>query len=370
MQENQKNDLLLPVSDFDKSLFKSDTPNACRKWQVVFMNPLDPERNWTHDNIKLSLSKLKNIDYWCMCDEIGLENQTYHTHLYIYRQSGIKFSKLHDIFPSVHLIACNGSSQANRDYIRKEGKYQLSDKHDTNLIETFEESGELPDEKGQGHRSDYDDLYQGLKDGLSDFEILEKRPSLMTKLPSIRDARNVLRDEQFKKVYRKLDVTYISGTTRSGKTSYVMNKHGFDCVSRITDWRHPFDHYDGEDVILFDEFRSSLPLSDMLVYLDGYPLQLPARFANRTACYTKVYIISNIPLDLQYPSIHQDDPESWKAFLARINHVILINDEIEQYDSVEAYFKRPVKFENADDSPFKSPVKKYEYNQQTMSWER
>ena len=42
----------------------------------------------------------------------------------------------------------------------------------------------------------------------------------------------------------------------------------------------------------FDEFRSSLLIGDMLDYLDCYPLALPARYANRQACYETVYIIS------------------------------------------------------------------------------
>ncbi len=31
----------------------------------------------------------------------------------------------------------------------------------------------------------------------------------------------------------------------------------------------------GQDVIVFEEFRSSLKIQDMLNYLDGYPCELP-----------------------------------------------------------------------------------------------
>ena len=81
---------------------------------------------------------------------------------------------------------------------------------------------------------------------------------------------------------------------------------------------HPFDGYKGQKGILFDEFRSSLPLTEMLCYLDGYPVPLPCRYADRMACYTEVYIISNIPLEKQYPNVQletmrasYEDVERW-----------------------------------------------------------
>lgn len=86
--------------------------------------------------------------------------------------------------------------------------------------------------------------------------------------------------------------------------------------------KHPFDRYAQEPVLCLDEFRSSLLIGDMLDYLDGYPINLPARYAPRVACYETVYLISNIDLKEQYPNIQAIEPETWKAFLRRIHHVI------------------------------------------------
>ena len=60
----------------------------------------------------------------------------------------------------------------------------------------------------------------------------------------------------------------------------------------------------------------------MLNYLDIYPLNLPARYSDRVACYTEVYITSNISLENQYKDIQKKRPEQWKAFLRRIDKVI------------------------------------------------
>jgi hypothetical protein len=60
----------------------------------------------------------------------------------------------------------------------------------------------------------------------------------------------------------------------------------------------------------------------MLNYLDGYPLEMPSRYSDKQACYTKVYIITNIPLDEQYPNIQNFEPKSWEALKRRIHKVI------------------------------------------------
>lgn len=56
-------------------------------------------------------------------------------------------------------------------------------------------------------------------------------------------------------------------------------------------------------MLIFEEFRGGLKHGDMLNYLDGYPLLLPCRYFNRQAYYTKVFIITNIPPDVQYMNV-------------------------------------------------------------------
>ena len=50
-----------------------------------------------------------------------------------------------------------------------------------------------------------------------------------------------------------------------------------------------FEGYHGQEVLVFEEFSGQIPIEDMLNYLDIYPLSLPARYNDKTACYTKVY---------------------------------------------------------------------------------
>ena len=66
----------------------------------------------------------------------------------------------------------------------------------------------------------------------------------------------------------------------------------------------------------------TLAPEDMLSFLDIYPVYLPARYSDRVACFTQVYITSNIPLEQQYAEAQWERPETWKAFLRRIHTVV------------------------------------------------
>lgn len=290
---------------------------ASRKYQLTFNNPL--EHGFSHPQIKAILSDLASTAYWCMCDEVGAGEHTPHTHLYIVFRNAVEFPNLKKHFYEAHIEMVNGSNQQNRDYIRKEGKWADSDKAETNLPDTFEESGEMPADRSASQKQS-DEILALVKQGASNAEIMEQYPSSMNRLDKIEKARQTILNEKYKEVFRKLTVTYLWGETGVGKTRSIMEQFCYSNVYRVTNYKNPFDGYEGQDVIIFEEFRSSLPISDMLVYLDGYPTKLPCRFNDKQACFTKVFIITNIPIEKQYPNIQIDEPETWQAFLRRINY--------------------------------------------------
>ena len=285
-----------------------------RKWLLTINNPI--EHGFPHSEINNILTKMKSIVYYCMADEVG-ENGTYHTHIFIQGRGGIRFSSLKKKFPAANLKMCNGSAQENVDYVSKSGKWEKDKKHETCVEGTFEEYGELPIER-KGRKADIDDIYDMIKDGFSNYQIMEEMPETLFNLDKIEIARQTIIQEKYKDQWRNLDICYIYGATGTGKTRSVMDKYGYSNVFRVTDYSHPFDNYKGQDVVIFEEFRSSVKLSDMLNYLDGYPLELPCRYANKYACYTKVFLISNIPLTDQYSD---DRSENTSAFIRRINKV-------------------------------------------------
>ena len=273
---------------------------AYRKYQITINNPID--KGFTHDTIRSILSGLSGCLYWCMCDEVGQQG-TLHTHLYAAFRNAVLFQTMQQRFYGAHIEDARGTHRENRDYIRKEGKHRETDKADTNLPDTFEESGELPAESDRRVKQS-EAILAMIEDGASDVEILRAYPSALNHLPRIQQTRQALLEDKYCRLRR----------TRS-----ILDEYGDENVYRVTNYKHPFDGYKSEPVLVFDEFRSSLPLADMLNYLDVYPLMLPSRYADRVACYTRVFIVSNIPLEKQYPVVQLEEPASYAAFLRRIN---------------------------------------------------
>jgi len=291
---------------------------SSRRYLLTLNNP--ETHGYTHDCVRNLLGEFPGCIYWCMCDEIG-EQGTPHTHVYVVFRNSVMFETLQKKFYGGHIDPASGNNQQNRDYVRKTGKWQEDAKHETNLPETFEEWGELPPDRTR-QETQAERIMQMVRDRKSNAEILAEMPSAYNKLHHIEKARQTILEEQFKDTRRTLEVTYIWGETGTGKTRSVMDTYGYSNVFQVTDYQHPFDSYKGQDIILFEEFRSSLRIDDMLKYLDCYPCELPCRYGNKVACYTKVFFCSNIPFEAQYPNVQINEPATWAAFKRRIPTVI------------------------------------------------
>jgi len=306
---------------------KKDTRH--RRYLLTINNP---SPDWTHEAIRAVLNKM-NLKYWCMADEQGLEEQTPHTHLYfVAEKSAVRFSTVKGLFPTAHIEPAQADSEECRAYVQKSGKWSEDEKADTVIFGTFEEWGELPEEH-PGHRTDWDIAYQMLADGNDVLDLIRSQPHLMRYRSTFEQVKQELTAEKFRDKFRTLEVTYIQGATEMGKTRYVMEKYGYKNVCQITGYQNGcFDKYQSEDILILDEFAHSFKIQDMNNFLDGYPLMLPCRYANKVACYTKVYIISNIPLELQYPLVRIENPAVWNAFIRRI-HKVLVFFSLGEFDS-------------------------------------
>ena len=262
-------------------------------------------------------------NYYCIADEIATTG-TYHTHIYLYSTSAIRFDTIQRRFPTAHIEKANGTTRENRDYIQKSGKWANTDKSETSVEGTFYEFGDIPSESEERDPRMHK-LVQNVKDGMSTIEIIEENPSFALKTRDIDTLRDALISEPHKTKYREVEVIYLFGASGTGKTSGIYKKHPASEICRITDYGRRdgtrFDAYHGQDVLVFEEFNSQISIETMLNYLDIYPLHLPARYTDRIACYTKVYITSNIPLSEQYKAEQQSRPETWRAFLRRIHKV-------------------------------------------------
>lgn len=332
-------------------------------FQITINNPSD--HGYSHHEIKgILITSFSTLRYFCMSDEIG-EQGTPHTHIYVCFNSRVRFSTIKKRFPEAHIEPAYADVQTNLDYIRKVGKWENSEKADTHVEGTFYEWGTLPTQKGKN--PDMQELYELIKAGYSNAEILEINNDYILNIEKLDKVRTVYLTEKYKGERRlDLKVIYISGATDTGKTRGVLDEHGDSNVFRVSDYEHPFDSYSCQPVLAFDEFRSQLRISDMLGYCDIYPIELPARYSNHYLCADTIYIISNWRLEDQYQTIQRENPESWKAFLRRIHEVRIYNEDgsITTYDSVQDYLKRNEDFQKIshEKSPFPD-----NFNQKEMS---
>jgi hypothetical protein len=112
--------------------------------------------------------------------------------------------------------------------------------------------------------------------------------------------------------WRTVQCHYLWGPPGTGKTRYVFEKHGNENVYKKLDGQW-WDGYNGESVILFDDFYGDIQLSYLLQLLDGHPLRVNQRGTTAVARWTTVYITANLPFDLLY----QKEPQPKRDALQR-----------------------------------------------------
>lgn len=295
-----------------------------RNWVFTINNPQQSETELLE-----YLKTLSHIKYVAFGREIGdgteeNPNGTEHYQGYIEFSTPKWWSVIKGYFsepnvkPNAHIDFRKGTRKQAHDYVFKINEY--ADKAHTKIGDTFY-FGEFVDD---GERSDINQLREMIEEGATDIELAETATKSFARyLPFVDRYRQALIKEKFGKTRRlNLEVIYIYGSTGLGKTRWVLDTYGDGNVYRITDYDDfPFDNYDGEDVVIFEEFRSQVKIDKMLNYLDVYSLRLRARYNNKTACYTKVFIVSNWKPSEQYKKIQEEHPKTWQAFTRRIHKV-------------------------------------------------
>ena len=103
-------------------------------------------------------------------------------HIFIYSKSPIRFSTLKNRFPVAHIDKANGSVMENRDYLRKEGKWQGSDK---------EQIGNVPKPVDE-NSPDMSALIEEIENGLDTYEIIKLHPKYAFRIKEIDTLRQTV----------------------------------------------------------------------------------------------------------------------------------------------------------------------------------
>jgi hypothetical protein len=323
------------MSKQKKNNTQKDTQS--RKYQLTINNP--DEHGLSHEQIFEKLEKHKTI-YCCMSDEIGLKDQTKHMHVFVIFSSPVRFSTMKKEFPTeVHFEESKGTNKENRDYIIKGGKWENDEKHETKIEGTFEERGEMPIDRSRSGDKYDEEFVRRVQEGATNAELINEYPKYWRDLHNVDKLRYTFKNEEMGKKNRDVVVTYVWGATRTGKTTHVLETISDFEAYRVTDYKNPFDGYKGEDVLILDEFASSIKINTMNNLIDKFPLELPCRYSNKQALFTHVYIISNLKLEDQYIDDKFCNPDIYAAFLKRIHQVMYFYD-LGKYEecNAEDYF--------------------------------
>lgn len=289
--------------------------NQLRNWLITVNNPTE-----TDEQFYEYCKKLNHLKYFVFQREKGEKEGTEHFQLYIEFQVGKTFNTMKEYFPRAHIEKREGTKKQARKYCMKE---------DTRISEKPFEYGDFVE---IGERSDINDVIQMAKENIDDMEILEAYPAQYFKnYAAVSHVKQLAMSKKFGNVFREMEVTYIWGEKRVGKSSYVFKKHGYENVYRLSGYDvGSWDEYKGEDVVMFDDYHSDFPISKFLQLLEGHPYRLSSRYSNKWACFTKVYVVSNIPIEKQYEKLKLEDFDTWDAFRARFNKILHLKKDGEQ----------------------------------------
>jgi len=173
--------------------------------------------------------------------------------------------------------------------------------------------------KEETRHPDYPDIYQfgeprGTKESKTIDQVADMLKTGLTysdmlkddEIPSIvlmRNRKYILPFEAdlHRNVVRDVEITFISGGTRLGKThlawSQVQNP---DCVYQpVLQEGQPlwFDNYNGQDILLLNDITPSTIARAMLLNIcDKWPMPIPVKGARTNAKWTKVIITTNVDL--------------------------------------------------------------------------
>ena len=126
----------------------------------------------------------------------------------------------------------------------------------------------------------------------------DMRPVTGRSLNRLRAIEEAAQKEHWSRTERNVKATYFWGAPRTGKTYWLTHtRYKFGEFYAVTDWKNPWDSYEGQSVLILDEYDAQANFHTLCQILEGYPLELPARYANKWAAWDEVWIVSNISLD-------------------------------------------------------------------------
>lgn len=251
-----------------------------KRWCITSFH-LDDYESWK------KLEDSEKVGYMIYQQELCTSTKKAHIQAYIEVKTKRTMGGIKKILNSltVHLEPSKGTAAQNQDYCSKS--------RTKNTKFPVVEFG-LP--MKQGERNDLEGVYARIKEGATEWDILDEFPSIFIKfIKGINKARGIFIRKHLSH-WRKIPVYVFYGVTRSGKTSRVYKLEEPSEVFKLTIKQSGnvwFDGYTGQDVLLIDDFYGQIKVSYLLQLLDGFIQNCEIKGGHVWSNWSKIYITSN-----------------------------------------------------------------------------
>lgn len=225
-----------------------------------------------------SLKDLPHFKYLIYQLEEG-ENKTPHYQGYVQYSQPQAYKVTTDVLKRGRVVSAAGTPQQNQRYCSKnEGR-----------LDGPWEYGDVPT---QGKRTDLDAACEILKSGGTLKRVAEESPSVFVKYyKGLEALRTVIHNREPRNFLTELYVFYGDpGTGKSWTAHEIAKEEIYTCTGGNTGiW---WDRYEGQRYVLFDEFKSNIPLGTLKRLADRYPVTVdrkgltPVEFTSRCLIIT------------------------------------------------------------------------------------
>lgn len=270
-----------------------------RSWAFTYYYKDDDDREEFRIHV-LSLEEIRKCIFQAeRCPNTGkLHLQGYVGFEKPIRQAGIK--KLFNR-NSIHLEICRYSEEVNARYCSKSASF----------VDGPWSKGDFS--KGQGQRSDLENIRSLIVEGKSDLEIADAHFATWC-----RNERSFTRYRSLLATPRNspMEVLIYWGDAGTGKTRAAHDRFRSENIYPVPQPNQSsgafwFDGYVGQQCILLDDFYGWLPIAFLLKFMDRYPMQLPVKqgFRPFMASTTTIIFTSNS---------HYNEWYKWESFPSKL----------------------------------------------------
>lgn len=248
------------------------TINVCE--MAAFLDPdcTDWVRmQWDPEDFILDANRPKKLRYFICKPEVGGKTEMFHWQGYSEFKCKVSIKQVKEMFKCnwMHLEVSQGNSEDNQEYISKE---------DTAFGDVIEWG--VPGDRCQGMRSDLDRVHDDIHEGRTLGEIADRNFGAFVRYHGgiSKALQLITKRRKQAKERREVEVILNWGVPGSGK-SHMAYEDAPELYNKPlgegdAKW---WDGYDGEEVILLDDFTGQIKPDELKRILDIYPYEVSVR---------------------------------------------------------------------------------------------